>query len=160
MVDVDERGFGKLPQRVRRDHDDLPAERALDPHAIALELAVGGPVLAEREQRCVAIGWRQLDVHGFRPVRMRGEARGGGRVLGVFARPVTPAIGRDGSTRGRLRRKRSTYRASLYSGSIPPIRTSVHRPADRAREEIVKIQKRSAAKFPALRLARADEVIE
>ncbi len=95
MVDVDERGFGKLPQRVRRDHDDLPAQCTLDPHAVALELAVGGPVLAEREQRRVAIGWRQLDVHGFRPVRMRGEARGRGRVLGAFAWPVTSAVGRD-----------------------------------------------------------------
>ncbi len=64
MVDVDERRLGELPQRVRRDDDDLAAQRFFDPHAAAIELAVGGPVLAEREQRRVATGRGDLDVHG------------------------------------------------------------------------------------------------
>jgi hypothetical protein len=40
------------------------------------------------------------------------------------------------------------------------MRTSVHRPPGRAREESVKIQRRSAAKFRTSLLARAGELIE
>ena len=48
-------------------------DQGKNPHAVALELAVGGPILAQREQRRVAIGRGELDVHGDRPIRMRGR---------------------------------------------------------------------------------------
>jgi len=76
MIDVVERGLAQRPHRLVRDDQHLAAEDFFDAHAGVgdaghVELAVGGGVGAEREERRVAIGREgvggERGVHGKRP---------------------------------------------------------------------------------------------
>ena len=71
MINVAEGGFGERAQRLAFDHHELSAAHALEPHALARELAIGRLVLAEREQRRMLIGRGDLGggVHGDPAVR-------------------------------------------------------------------------------------------
>ncbi len=64
VIDVGERGLRERPHRLMRDDQHLPPEDGLDAHAVRGELAVGGGVLAEREQRGVAVGRERMGREG------------------------------------------------------------------------------------------------
>ena len=69
MIDVGERGLRERAHRLMRDDQHFTAEDGFDAHALGGELAIGGGVLAEREQRRVAVGrermGREGGVHGY-----------------------------------------------------------------------------------------------
>ena len=78
MIDVDIGLLGQRPDRLAVDDHDLATADVLNAHAVIgeagdAELAVGGVVLAEREQRRVVIGGERMGdggVHGVRPTRV------------------------------------------------------------------------------------------
>src|SRR6266508_1715146 len=66
MVDIGERRLGEQAQRLALDDDELVLARAFHPHAVGVELTVGRPIGAEREQRRMLVRRGNLGVgcHG------------------------------------------------------------------------------------------------
>ena len=64
MIDVGEGGFRQRPERLARHHQYVLAHHLFDAHAVGRDLAVGGGVLAEREQRRVLVGRGGVGVRG------------------------------------------------------------------------------------------------
>ena len=73
MIDVGERGLDQRPHRLVRDDQHFAPEDGLDAHALAGDLAIGGGVLPEREQRGVLV--RRERVGGERGVHLRLHSR-------------------------------------------------------------------------------------
>ena len=56
MIDVGERRLAQRPHRLMRDDQHLAPEDGFHPDAVGGELAIGGGVLAQREERRVLVG--------------------------------------------------------------------------------------------------------